>query len=472
MNSSRQAVVVGSGPNGLSAAVRLAMAGFRVRVLEARPTIGGGARTEQVTLPGYRHDICSAIHPMALVSPAFRKMSIGVDPDDWAWSPVELAHPFDDGTAAILTRSVEQTASRFGEDASQWLGTFLPLVRHSEELFEDALRPIRLPRHPGLMARLGAAGLQSAERFCRRFRRAETRAIFAGCAAHGMIPLDRPASASFGLMLALTAHVGGWPSARGGSARIIDALAKRFHALGGTIETGAEVHSLGDLPPGQPILMDVTPRQLLSIAGDVFSERYRGRLERYRYGPGVFKIDWALDGPVPWTAPECRLANTVHLGSSFEEIATAESAAWNGGIPDRPFVLFAQQSLFDPSRAPEGKQTGWAYCHVPHGSQADMTGAIEQQVERFAPGFRDLILARRTMNAAQLENHNPNMVGGDIGGGANDLLQLLLRPFPRWNPYRTSSPELWLCSSSTPPGGGVHGMCGMLAAESLLGARC
>jgi phytoene dehydrogenase-like protein len=467
--NSPEAIVVGSGPNGLVAAVRLGMEGYRVRVVEARATIGGGARTEEVTLPGYRHDICSAIHPMAIVSPAFRTLSICLDPDEWAWSPFELAHPFDDGTAATLSRSVEETATRMGEDGPQWLRAFVPFVRHADELFEDVLRPIRLPRYPGLMARFGMAGLQSAESFVRRFRRPETRAIFGGCAAHGVVPLDRPASASFGLMLALTAHVGGWPCARGGSARIIDALAQRLRALGGAIETDVEIRSLADLPSGQPLLMDLTPRQLLAIAGDRFPESYRKRLGRFRYGPGVFKIDWALDGPVPWTAPECRLANTIHLGGTFEEIAIAESAAWNGGIPHRPFVLFAQQSLFDPTRAPDGKQTGWAYCHVPHGSTVDMTDAIERQVERFAPGFRDRILARSTLNTAQIEDRNPNMIGGDIGGGANDLMQLLLRPFPRWNPYRTPRPDVWLCSSSTPPGGGVHGMCGLLAAESLLG---
>lgn len=469
MPSVNEAIVVGSGPNGLFAAVRLAMEGYRVRVVEARSTIGGGARTEEVTLPGYHHDICSAIHPMAIVSPAFRNVSLGLSPEAWAWSPYELAHPFDDGTAATLSRSVEETAASMREDGPQWLRTFMPFVRHAEELFEDALRPVRLPGNPGLMARFGLAGLQSAESFSRRFRRPETRAIFAGCAAHGVVPLDRPATASFGLMLALTAHVGGWPSARGGSARIIDALAERLRALGGTIETDFEVRSLADLPAGQPILMDLTPRQLLTIGGDAFPERYRRQLGRFRYGPGVFKIDWALDGPVPWTARECRLANTVHLGGTFEEIAIAESAAWNGGTPNRPFVLFAQQSLFDPTRAPEGKHTGWAYCHVPNGSVADMTDAIERQVERFAPGFRDRILARATINTNQLEKHNPNMIGGDIGGGANDLLQFLLRPFPRWNPYRTPLSDVWLCSSSTPPGGGVHGMCGLLAAESVLG---
>jgi len=464
-----EATVVGSGPNGLFAAVRLAMEGYRVRVVEARPTIGGGARTEEVTLPGYHHDICSAIHPMAIVSPAFRKLSIGLGSEKWAWSSYELAHPFDDGTAATLSRSVEETADSMREDGGQWLRTFEPFIQHAEELLDDALRPVRLPGNPGLMARFGLIGLQSAESFCRRFRRPETRAIFAGCAAHGVVPLDRPATASFGLMLALTAHVGGWPCARGGSARIIDALAERLRALGGTIETDFEARSLADLPAGQPILLDVTPRQLLAIGGRAFPERYRRRLGRFRYGPGIFKIDWALDGPVPWTAPECRLANTVHLGGTFEEIAIAENAAWNGGTPNRPFVLFAQQSLFDPTRAPEGKHTGWAYCHVPHGSTADMTDAIERQVERFAPGFRDRILARTTINTNQLEAHNPNMIGGDIGGGANDLLQFLLRPFPQWNPYRTPLSNVWLCSSSTPPGGGVHGMCGLLAAESVLG---
>ena len=466
--SADEVIVVGAGPNGLFAAAILARAGFRVRVLEARASIGGGARTEEVTIAGFRHDVCSAIHPMALVSPAFRELELERRGVHWAWSPIELAHPFDDGSAAVLLRSVEETAGTMGPDRGAWMDLFAPLVPFAEELFADVLRPVRLPRQPGLMARFGLVGLQSAERLVSRFRDPKTRAIFAGCAAHSIVPLDRRGTASFGLVLALAAHGGGWPCARGGSSGIVDALATLVTENGGSIETRHPVASMREVEGARATLFDVTPRQLLAIAGERFSPSYRRKLAAFRYGPGVFKIDWALDGPVPWTAPEARLAATVHLGPTWDDIARTERDVWNGRVPERPFVLFAQQSLFDPTRAPEGKQTGWAYCHVPHGSTVDMTEAIEAQVERFAPGFRDRILARSARTAADVEAHNPNMIGGDIGGGANDLLQFLLRPFARWNPYTTPDPSIYLCSASTPPGGGVHGMCGVGAAEAFL----
>ncbi|HEY0590649.1 MAG TPA: NAD(P)/FAD-dependent oxidoreductase, partial [Thermoanaerobaculia bacterium] len=452
----------------LFAAARLAQAGFRVRVVEARATLGGGARTEEVTLPGFRHDICSAIHPMSVVSPAFRELNLLPGADAWAWSPIELAHPFDDGSAAVLVRSVDETAHHMGVDGRAWIDLFAPFVADAGRLFDDILRPVRLPRLPGLMARFGTIGLQSAERLAARFRDPKTRAIFAGCVAHAIVPLDRPGTASFGLVLLLAGHVAGWPCARGGSSSIVDALAAKIREAGGTLETSRPAASARDLDGARATLFDVTPRQLLAIAGQRLSASYRRRLAAFRYAPGIFKIDWALDGPVPWRAPEARLAATVHLGPAWEDIARAERAVWEGRVPETPFVIFAQQSLFDPSRAPAGKQTGWAYCHVPHGSAADMTERIEAQVERFAPGFRERILARATRTAVDVEAHNPNMIGGDIGGGANDLFQFLLRPFPRWNPYTTSNPNIYLCSASTPPGGGVHGMCGWSAAETFL----
>ena len=466
--SSDEVVIVGAGPNGLFAAAYLARAGVPVRVLESRETIGGGARTEELTIPGFRHDICSAIHPMSLVSPAYRALDLEARGLEWVFSPIELAHPFDDGSAAVLFRSVDETARLMGGDRGAWLDVFAPWLPYADELFADVLRPVRLPRQAGLMAKLGLMGLQSAERLASRFRDPKTRAIFAGSAVHPIVPLEDAGTASFGIILTLTAHVGGWPFARGGSSAIVDALAGVITGNGGAIETSRPVASMRDVGEARAALFDVTPRQLLAIAGDRFRPSYNRKLAAYRYSPGVFKIDWALDGPVSWTAPEARLAATVHLGPTWEDIARCERDVAAGRIPDPPFVLFAQQSLFDPTRAPAGKQTGWAYCHVPHGSTVDMTEAIEAQVERFAPGFRELILARSVRNTAQIEAHNPNMIGGDIAGGANDIGQFLFRPFARWNPYTTPDPDLYLCSASTPPGGGVHGMCGIGAAETFL----
>lgn len=462
-------VVVGSGPNGLTAAVRLARAGFAVRVLEAKQTPGGGARTEQLTIPGFHHDVCSAIHPTALISPAFRELDLAGRGVRWIFSPIELAHPFDDGSAAILLRSIDETAARLGEDGRAWLGLFLPFLDRSDSLFHEILRPIRLPRSPGLLARFAVSAMQPAEGLARsRFRTPRARALFAGCAAHSAVPLDRLGTASFGLVLALAAHAAGWPSAERGSASITAALVSILRDHAGAIETGREVTSLAELGDARAVVFDLTPRQLVAIAGPALPSRYRSALARYRYGPGTFKIDWALDAPVPWTAPECRSASTVHLGGTLEEIVRAEREVGENRHPERPFVLFAQQSVFDPTRAPEGRHTGWAYCHVPHRSSEDMTGRIEAQIERFAPGFRDRILARRTRTSAATEADNPNMIGGDIGGGANDLLQFLFRPAARWNPYTTPDPRLFLGSSSTPPGGGVHGMCGHQAAGAVL----
>ncbi|HUP64769.1 MAG TPA: NAD(P)/FAD-dependent oxidoreductase [Thermoanaerobaculia bacterium] len=468
MPDQTESIVIGSGPNGLFAAAKLARAGLPVRIFEARATPGGGTRTEEVTLPGFLHDICSAIHPTALVSPAFRELELEKRGLEWIWAPIELAHPFDDGSAAVLRRSVDETAAGLGADRSAWIDVFRPLVEHSSELFEDLLRPIRLPRHPGLAARFGFLGLRSVRAFASRFQNPKTRAIFAGCAAHAVVPLHFPGTASFGLVLALSAHAAGWPCARGGSVAITNRLLELLSEHGVSLELSSEVRSIDQLPGEGPLFFDVTPRQLLAIAGERFPRGYREQLGSFRYGPGIFKIDWALSGPVPWTAPECRVAATIHLGGTYEEIAESELAVWEGRHAERPFILFAQQSLFDPTRAPEGKQTGWAYCHVPHGSTEDMTDRVENQIERFAPGFRDLILGRKTMTTGDVERHNPNMIGGDIGGGANDLAQFLMRPFIRWNPYTTPDPRIFLCSASTPPGGGVHGMCGFGAVDAYL----
>lgn len=465
------AVIVGSGPNGLSAAITLAREGLSVLVLEGKGTIGGGARTGEVTLPGFHHDICSAIHPMSVVSPFLRALPLADHGLEWAWSPAAIAHPFDDGTAATLEVSVDATASRLGEDEQTYRRLMKPFAAVAGKVFDDILRPIAAlppPKHPITLARFGLLGLQSAVRLASRFRTAHARALLAGSAAHSFLPLEHTGSASFGLALILAGHATGWPAAKGGSVAIVGAMAGYLRSLGGDIRTGHMIRSMSDVPESRAVLFDVTPRQLADIAGDELPARYVRKLRRFRYGPGAFKVDWALDGPIPWKNAECARSATVHVGGTLEEIAAHERAVFHGRMTERPFVLCAQQSMFDPTRAPVGKHTGWAYCHVPHGSMEDATESIERQIERFAPGFRDRILGRRTINTAQYEEHNPNMIGGDIAGGANTMLQFLTRPFPRLDPYSTPNRRIYLCSSSTPPGGGVHGMCGYWAARSAL----
>jgi phytoene dehydrogenase-like protein len=465
------AIVVGAGPNGLSAAIALAQVGLSVHVVEAADTVGGGARSAELTLPGFVHDVCSAIHPLGVASPFLSTLPLAERGVEWIEPPAALAHPFDDGTAALLERSPEAAVRGIGEDEDRWRRLFAPLVRRSEPLLEDVLAPLHLPAHPVGLARFGARAMLPATTLARlSFRDSRSRGLFAGLAAHSMLPLERPPSAAFGLMLGLLAHSVGWPFPRGGSQRLSDGLASYLQSLGGEIETGRHVASLTELGETRPVLLDVTPKGLLALAGDRLPARYRRRLERYRYGPGVFKLDWALDGPIPWRAEECARAATVHLGPTLEEIAASERASWQGEIAEHPYVLLAQQSLFDPERAPAGRHTAWAYCHVPNGSTVDMTERVERQVERFAPGFRDRILARSTLTAAELERHNANNVGGDINGGAADLRQLFTRPVARLSPYSTPLAGVFLCSASTPPGGGVHGMCGYHAAQAALRA--
>jgi phytoene dehydrogenase-like protein len=466
---SYDAVVVGAGPNGLAAAIVLARAGLSTLILEGHDTIGGGARSVELTLPGFIHDICSAIHPMAAVSPFMRTLPLAEHGLEWRYSPAAIAHPLDDGTAAVLDESLDVTAQKLGADGDAWRRLMKPLASHADDLFDDILRPIRLiPRHPFVMARFGKDALRSSAAIAKRFHTDHGRALLGGCAAHAFVPLDWAGSASFGIVLAVAGHATGWPCARGGSVAIVNAMASYFRSLGGEIRTSHRVTSLRDVPPSRAVIFDVTPRQLAAIAESDLPSSYLGKLRRFKYGPGVFKVDFALDGPIPWRAEECKRSATVHVGGTFEQIAEHEAAIWRGVTTKKPFVLVAQQSMFDDTRAPAGKHTGWAYCHVPNGSTEDMTDAIESQIERFAPGFRDRILAKHTINAAQYEAHNPNMIGGDIGGGANNLVQFVMRPFPSLDPYATPNPRLFIGSSSTPPGGGVHGMCGYWAAQSAL----
>jgi phytoene dehydrogenase-like protein len=462
------AVVVGAGPNGLAAAVTLAEAGRSVRVIEAQETIGGGTRTAELTLPGFRQDVCSAIHPALVASPFFRSLQLDIELIE---PSAAIAHPLDGGTAVLAHRSLSDTAQQLGADGRAYRGLLEPLVAHWDTLAGELMGPIaHVPRHPLSLARFGLAALRSAKGLAEaRFDTQPGRALFAGAAAHSVLPLEQPASASFGLVLLVLAHASGWPFPRGGSQAIADALAARLRALGGEIETGNHVSSLRELPNTRLVLCDVTPKQLLSLAGDRLPERYRRRLQRWRYGPGVFKLDYALDGPIPWRAPEVAEAGTVHVGGSLAEIVESERAVWEGRHTERPFVLLAQQSLFDNTRAPTGKHTVWAYCHVPNASTFDMRERIEAQIERFAPGFRERVLACTPRNTRDLERENPNLVGGDIAGGANTFGQLLARPALRLVPYSTPLPWLYICSGSTPPGAGVHGMCGHLAARAALG---
>ncbi|WP_143306758.1 phytoene desaturase family protein [Chitinophaga vietnamensis] len=458
------AIVVGSGPNGLAAAITLRQAGLSVLLLEGKDSVGGGMRTAELTLPGFHHDICSAIHPMATLSPFLKSLPLQDYGLTLIHPPVAAAHPFDNGHAAALLHSLPETARSLGADEQTWLQLIQPVVNDWPYIVNDVLGPLGIPRHPLRMARFGLTALRSAAAVARRFRTEEARGLWAGLAAHSLLPLSYRSSAAIGLVLSAAAHISGWPVVKGGSQSLANALAAYFRASGGEIRTGFYVQDLGQLPSARAVLLDVSPRQLLQIGGNRFSSFYQSQLKKYRYGPGIFKVDWALDGPIPFTAAACREAGTVHIGNAYTEIAAGELGNWQGKTSRQPFVLLAQQSLFDDTRAPQGQHTAWAYCHVPNGSNTDMREVIEQQVERFAPGFRKRIIARHVMNAAQMEAYNPNYIGGDINGGAIDLRQLFTRPALRPSPYRTSAAGVYICSASTPPGGGVHGMCGYHAA--------
>lgn len=462
------AIIVGSGPNGLSAAITLQQAGVNVLVLEGKATIGGGLRTAEITLPGYLHDICSAIHPMAAASPFLSTLPLQEHGLEFIYPDIAAAHPFDDGTAAIFKKSLHETAQSLGEDEHNYTNLIQPLLHSWPRIAANILGPLQFPRHPLLMAQFGMKALTSASYLSGKFQTAKAKGLWAGMAAHSKQPLNNAVTSAVGLVLMAAGHVKGWPLPKGGSVSIANALASYFISIGGKIETNSYVRSLGQLPAAKAVLLDVTPRQLLQIAGNRFPSLYTKQLQRYRYGTGVFKIDWALDSPIPFTAPECRQAGTVHIGNTMEEIIESEELPSKGIHSEKPFVLLAQPGVFDATRAPENKHTAWAYCHVPHGSTVDMTAAIENQVERFAPGFKDCILARHTMNTAQMEAYNPNYIGGDINGGVIDLWQLYARPAMRWSPYTTPAKGIYICSSATPPGGGVHGMCGYHAARKAL----
>ncbi|MGH2749698.1 MAG: phytoene desaturase family protein [Actinomycetota bacterium] len=472
MNEERNydAVVVGAGPNGLAAAIELARAGKSVVVYEAANTPGGGCRSAELTLPGIVHDICSAIHPLALASPFFKSIPLAELGVRFRHPDSPLAHPLDDGDAAVLERTVAETAEGLGGDAHAYTRLMKPLARNIDKLIVDILGPLRIPHHPIALARFGLPAVRSAHGLANaRFKEPRARALFAGIAAHSMLSLRRPPTAAYGLMLGAVGHGYGWPTIEGGSQKLTDALVACLAGLGGRIVTDHRIETLGELPRARAILFDLTPRQVVAIAGDELPARYRRRLERYQYGPGVFKIDFALSEPIPWKADVCRRAGTVHLGGTLEEVTAAEDAVCRGRHPDRPYALVAQQTTFDETRAPDGKHTAWAYCHVPSGSPVDMTDRIVAQIERFAPGFRDTVVAQSTMTAPALEAYNANYIGGDISGGVQHFGQLFTRPAVRFDPYSTPNKRLYFCSSSTPPGGGVHGMCGYYAARSALG---
>ena len=463
------AIVIGSGPNGLAAAIELARSGYSVRVIEGAPEIGGGTRSAELTLPGFLHDVCSAVHPMGILSPFYTTLPLAEHGLVWLRPGASIAHPMDEGPAILLSKSLARTVEGLGRDGRAYRRLVGPFVEHAALLLADVMAPLRVPKHPVQMARFGLRAAFSANRLARiLFREERARALLAGCAGHSVLPLSQPLTAALGVLFAVTGHAEDWPVAQGGSRSIARALASYLRSLGGAIETGRRIEQLRELPAARVVLFDTSPEQLSKIAGDDLPAGYRRRLGRYRYGPGVFKLDWALDGPIPWKDPACLEASTVHVGGTLEEICASERDMYQGRHSDRPYLILCQQSQFDPSRAPAGKHTGYAYCHVPHGSTLDRTAAVEAQIERFAPGFRDRILARHTMNAADFERHNPNYKGGAITGGVADALQLFNRPVTRLDPYSTPNPRLFICSAATPPGGGVHGQCGYWAARSAI----
>ncbi|TGN19213.1 phytoene desaturase family protein [Leptospira idonii] len=461
--------IIGSGPNGLSAASLLAQSGLSILVLEAKSKLGGGMRTEELTLPGFLHDVCSGAHPMGILSPFFKTLPLEKFGLKWKEPPISVAHPLDEEPSVLLTQSIEETAEGLGIDGSSYQKLISPFVNNSPHFWEDVLAPIHIPKDPFSFVRFGLTGIRSAKGLAgSRFKEKRAKALFAGLASHSILPLESPLTAALGLVFAVSAHQKSWPVVEGGSENLAKALVAYLNTMGVEFQTNTRITSIAELPQTKVVIFDTDPLQLASLTESHLPGLYRKRLERFRFGPGVFKMDWALDRAIPWKDPKCLSASTIHLGGTMEEIAKAEADVWKGKHPDRPYVLLVQQSLFDPSRAPNGKHTGYAYCHVPNGSRIDLTEVIEKQIERFAPGFSKTILARHSMYTADFERYNPNYVGGAITGGAADLTQAFFRPVARLNPYSTPNPHLYICSASTPPGGGVHGMCGFYAAKTVL----
>jgi phytoene dehydrogenase-like protein len=467
------AIVIGSGPNGLACAIALALRGLLVTIYEASDRVGGALRSEALTLPGFTHDVFSACHPMAVASPFFNELPLHKYGLEWIYSPAETAHPLDGGRAVVLYRSVEKTAALLGKDEKAYKNFFEPLVKESKSLFKSIMGPtLKFPRHPFLLAKFGLNALLTAEKFAEtKFITEEARALFGGIAAHSAIPLTSPASAAPGLILNIAAHVCGWPIPKGGAQNFARALEAYFKSLGGKIILHKKILTLDELPSSKFVFFDLTPKQILKIAGQSLPHSIQKGFENYKYGPGVFKMDWALEGPIPWVASGCREAATVHLGGSLSEIVSAEEGLLKNRESEKPYVLLCQPSLFDGSRAPKGRHTVWAYCHVPNGSTKDMSTVMENQIERFAPGFKKLILKKSVLNTVSLEALNSNLIGGDISGGLISAKQLIFRPFPKLDPYSIDGKKFWICSSSTPPGPGVHGMCGYQAAIKALGGK-
>lgn len=468
MTDSFDAVIVGSGPNGLSAGILLAQNGLRVLILEAKSSIGGGTRTQELTEPGFLHDVCSAVHPTAVASPFLKTLPLNEFGLDWCYPNFPVAHPLDDGQAVVVTKSLEETIQRLGSDGKAYARMVRPLVERWDELSPDFFAPIRIPKKPVQLAKFGMLGMHSAVKLAKRFKEASTRGFFAGLAAHSILPLENRFTASFGLIFSATIHAANWPIVKGGSASITHAMAAYFKSLGGMIEVNTEITDFKQIPSTKSVLFDLTPHQIARIADSEFPYRFTKKLMDYQYGPGVFKIDFALSGPVPWANQECELAGTLHLGGTIGEIAASERACWKGQISGNPYVIVSQPSIFDETRAPKGKHTLWAYCHVPHGSHVDQSEAIIKQIERFAPAFRETIISYSTMTSPQIQEYNANYIGGDINGGAQYFRQIIGRPVLKWDPYKLRGKRMYICSSSTPPGGGVHGMSGYHAARSVL----
>lgn len=466
------AVIIGSGPNGLAAGIALSQEGKRVLILEAHKEVGGGTRTAELTLPGFHHDVCSAVHPSGFISPFFKTLPLEKFGLEWIHPEVSVAHPLDNAPAILLKKSIKDTATQLGQDSNRWVSLFEEFVGASDALFKDTMAPLQIPNNPILLSKFGLKGARSAVSFVNSyFKDEQAKALFAGCAGHSILPFDKMLTSAFAMMFVIQGHVTNWPIVKGGSQNLAKALSGYFVSLGGTITTNTRITNFEQLPKAKAYLFDTDPKQLAAICKDELPKSYLNRLHNYKYGPGIFKVDWALSESIPWKDPNCLKASTVHVGGTFNEIAKSEKDMWEGRHSEKPFLILCQQSEFDATRAPKGQHTGYAYCHVPNGSTKDMTAAIESQIERFAPGFKNIILSRHKTSTKEFQDYNPNYLGGAITGGVSDISQLFTRPVARLNPYSTPNPSIYICSASSPPGGGVHGMCGYYAAKSVLNKK-